>query len=148
VPGVVGRRGGVLTGLGPGTTPGGLARAAFDGVACAALDTLDQAVDAGAPNEEDEPLRLAGPAAGIEAHAQFLATLADRPVLAVGGALAAAGACVQAAAVLAEEPPEVVAERWSLMRGDPVTPQDDPDRLARRLANAEERSRQRRALLD
>jgi xylulokinase len=148
VPGVAGRRGGILTGLGPGTTPGGLARAAFDGVACAALDTLDQAVDAGAPSDEEEALRLAGPAAGIEAHAQVLATLADRPVLAVGGSLAAAGACVQAAAVLAEEPPEAVAERWALMGVDPVEPQDDPDRLARRLANAEERSRQRRALLD
>ena len=148
VPGVAGRRGGVLTGLGPGTTPGGLARAAFDGVSSAALDTLDQAVDVGALWDDDEPLRLAGPPGGIDAHAQVLATLAGRPVVAAGGSLAAAGACVQAAAVLSQEPPEVVAERWDLLGGAPVEPLDDPDRMARRLANAEERSRQRRALLD
>ena len=65
-----------------------------------------------------------------------------------GGSLAAAGACVQAAAVLAEEPPAHVAERWDLFGGTEVQPADDPDRLARRLANAEERNRQRRALLD
>jgi xylulokinase len=148
VPGVPGRSGGVLTGLRAGATPGGLARAAFDGVACAALDTLDQAVDVGAPWDDDEPLRLTGPALGLEAHAQVLATLADRPVRAAGGSLAAAGACVQAAAVLGEEPPEGVAERWDLLGHGLVEPAGDPDRLARRLANAEERSRQRRALLD
>ena len=148
VPGVAGRAGAVLTGLRPGVTQSGVARAAFDGIACAALDTLDQAVDAGAAWDDDEALRLTGPALGIDAHAQVLATLADRPVVAVGGSLAAAGACVQAAAVLAEEPPEVVAERWDLLAGTQVEPAADPDRLARRLANAEERSRQRRALLD
>jgi len=148
VPGVVGRAGGILTGLGPGVTARGLARAAFDGVACAALDTLDQAVDAGADWDDEEPLRLTGPAVGLAAHAQVLATLADRPVLAAAGSLAAAGACVQAAAVLSEAPPEVVAEAWGLVGDVRLEPEDDPERLARRLANAEERSRQRRALLD
>jgi len=148
VPGVAGRAGGVLTGLRAGVTPSGVARAAFDGVACAALDTLDQVVDTGARSDEEEPLRLTGPALGLDAHAQALATLADRPVVAVAGPVAAAGACVQAAAVLAEEPPEGVAARWDLLAGPAVQPTDDPDRLARRLANAEERGRQRRALLD
>ncbi|MFL6205609.1 MAG: FGGY family carbohydrate kinase [Acidimicrobiales bacterium] len=148
VPGVAGRSGAVLTGLRPGVSRSSLARAAFDGISCAALDALDHAVDAGATWDDDEPLRLTGPTAGLDAHAQVLASLADRPVLYAGGSLAAAGACVQAAAVLAEEPPEVVAERWDLLRGTRVDPVEDPHRLARRLANAEERSRQRRALLD
>ena len=148
VPGVPGRAGGVLTGLHAGVPAGGLARAAFEGVACAALDTVDQAVDTGVAWDDDEPLRLTGPAVGIEAHAQVLATLGDRPVVAAGGSLAAAGACVQATAVLTEEPPEVVAQRWDLLGAHRFEPADDPDRLARRLANAEERSRQRRALLD
>jgi xylulokinase len=148
VPGVTGRAGGVLAGLRPGVTAAGLARAAFDGVACAALDALDQVADAGAPVDDDEPLRLVAPLDGLDAHAQVLATLAARPVAFAAGSIAAAGACVQAAAVLAEEPPEAVADRWDLL-GAPLTePEDDPDRLRRRLVNAEERSRQRRALLD
>jgi xylulokinase len=148
VPGLAGRAGGILTGLRSGVTAAGLARAAFDGVACAALDTLDQAADAGADWHDGEPLRLAGPEGGLDAHAQVLATLADRPVLAARGSLAAAGACVQAAAVLSEAPPEVVADQWQLLGATPVEPEDDAGRLTRRLANAEERGRQRRALLD
>jgi xylulokinase len=149
VPGVPGRDGGVLTGLRSGTTRAGLARAAFDGLACAALDAADQIVDAGADLDDGQPLRLTGPEAGLDAHAQVLATLADRPVVAARpGSLAAAGACVQAAAVLTGEAPEVVADAWDLGGGPTVEPEDDPTRLARRLANADERSRQRRALLD
>lgn len=149
VPGVTGRAGGVLTGLRAGTSRPGLARAAFDGVACAALDAIDLLTDAGAPWDDAEPLRLTGPEPGLEAHAQVLATLADRVVVpAPAGSLAAAGACVQAAAVLADEAPDEVAEAWDLGGGSWVEPEDDPTRLARRLAHAEERSRQRRALLD
>jgi xylulokinase len=148
VPGVPGRVGGILTGLRGGVTAAAVARAAFDGVACAALDTLDQVIAAGAGAADDEPMRLAGPLDAIDAHAQALATLSGRPVVAARGSLAAAGACVQAAAVLTEEPPEVVSARWELMGTTRVEPADDPDRLARRLLNAEERSRQRRAVLD
>ena len=64
------------------------------------------------------------------------------------GSLAAAGACVQAAAVLAGADPAAVAEAWDLGGPTWVEPEDDPTRVARRLAHAEERSRQRRALLD
>jgi xylulokinase len=132
-----------------GTSRPGLARAAFDGVACSALDAIDQLTDAGATWDGDEPLRLTGPEPGLEAHAQVLATLADRSVVpGPAGSLAAAGACVQAAAVLAEEDPSAVAEAWDLGAGAWVEPEDDPTRMVRRLAHAEERSRQRRALLD
>jgi len=149
VSGVPGRAGGVLAGLRAGVDRPQLARATFDGVACAALDAVDQVIDAGAPWDDDEPLRLAGPGEGLDAHAQVLATLADRVVMrAPAGSLAAAGACVQAAAVLADEAPEAVAEAWDLSGGSWVEPEDDPDRISRRLVHAEERGRQRRALLD
>jgi xylulokinase len=148
VPGVLGRDGAVLSGLLDTTTRAGLARAAFDGLACAALDGIDQIVDAGAALDDSQPLRLTGPEAGLETHAQVLATLADRIVVpARAGSLAAAGACVQAAAVLTGQPPDEVAQTWDLRAGPRVEPEDDPSRLARRLANAEERRRQRRALL-
>jgi xylulokinase len=149
VPGVPGRPGAVLTGLRGGTSRPALARAAFDGVACAALEAIDQVVDAGAAWDEGEPLRLAGPEAGLTAHAQVLATLVDRAVVpAPAGSLAAAGACIQAAAVLAETDPAEVAQAWDLGDGGWVEPEPDPNRLARRLAHATERGRQRRALLD
>lgn len=149
VPGVPGRAGAILTGLRGGTSRSALARAAFDGVACAALEAIDQLLDAGAAWDDGEPLRLAGPEPGLAAHAQVLATLVDRAVVpAPAGSLAAAGACIQAAAVLAEADPAEVAEAWDLGDGGWVDPEDDPNRLARRLAHATERGRQRRALLD
>ena len=148
VPGVPGRAGAVLTGLRAGGGRGPLARAAFDGVACAALDALDLVTEAGAEWHPDEPLRLAGPVGGLAAHAQIIATLAGRPVRpAPPVSLAAAGACVQAAAVLANAAPEDVAEAWDLVGPTDVEPEEDADRLDRRLAHAEERARQRRALL-
>lgn len=149
VPGVPGRAGGVLVGLRPGLDRAQLARVVFDGVACAALDAIDQLSDAGATSDLAEPLRLAGPPDGLAAHAQTVATLADRAVVPTpSGSLAAAGACVQAAAVLSGGAPEEVAEAWDLGAGPRVEPEDDPGRIGRRLIHAEARARQRRALLD
>jgi sugar (pentulose or hexulose) kinase len=117
-------------------------------VACAALDAIDQVVTAGVPWADDEPLRVAAPPAGLTAQAQALATLADREVVtAPHVSLAAAGACIQAAAVLDGANPAAVAESWDLASGAAVAPEDDPERLARRVAHAEERRRQRQALL-
>ncbi len=148
VPGVAGRSGAVLAGLGPGLGRAQLARTAYDGVACAALDAVDLLRDAGAGGDPDEPLRLTGPAGGLRTHAQVMATLAGRPVIPVPGpSLAAAGACIQAAAVLHDEAPGVVAERWDLAGGAALDPLDDPGRVERRLAHAEESGRQRRAML-
>jgi len=146
VPGVPGRSGGVLAGLRPGLDRSQLARAIFDGVAAAALDAIDQITDVGAVWDDDEPLRLAGPPGGLEAHAQILANLAERAVVpAPAGSLAAAGACVQAAAALAGEAPDEVAAAWDLGGGGRVEPEDLPGRIARRLAHTDERARQRRA---
>ncbi|HEV8115700.1 MAG TPA: hypothetical protein VGP53_05635, partial [Acidimicrobiales bacterium] len=149
VPGIPGRSGGVLAGLRPGLDRRQLARVVFDGVACAALDAIDQVTDVGATWDPAEPLRLAGPPDGLEAHAQVLATRADRVVVPTpSGSLAAAGACVQAAAALTGAAPEEVSEAWNLGGGRGVEPAGDPERAARRLTYTEERSRQRRALLD
>jgi xylulokinase len=147
VPGVEGRRGAVLTGLVPGVSRPELARAAFEGVACAALDALDLVVDAGATWDDDEPIRLAAPPAELSVHAQVLADLAGRPVLpAPVASLAAAGACIQAAAVLQEADPAEVATAWDLAGDEWVEPQDDAGRSERRVAHTRERARQRRAV--
>jgi xylulokinase len=136
----------VLTGLAPGITRAEVARAAFDGVACAALDALDLVVAAGAPWDDDEPIRLAAPAADIEVHAQVMADLADRAVQpAPSVSLAAAGACIQAAAVLHEADPASIAAEWDLGGDTWIEPTDDPTRTARRIAHAQERTRQAEA---
>lgn len=152
VPDVPGRLGGVLTGVTAGVTRGDLARAAFDGVACDALDTLDLLIDAGAAWDDDEPLRVSAPAPELQVHAQCIADLSGRPVRPVSGvSLAAAGACAQAAAVLLELPPDEVAAEWDLGGDVWVEPADEPPggptRAERRQAHAEERARQRRALI-
>lgn len=148
VPGVEGRTGAILTGLSAGVTRADIARAAFDGVACAALDALDLVVDAGATWPEGEPLRLAAPQPDIATHAQVLADLSGRVVQPTPGiSLAAAGACIQAAAVLQETPPEEVAAAWDLGgRTPPVEPVTDAARMDRRVAHTDERACQRRAL--
>ncbi len=148
VPGVEGRLGAILTGLSPGVTRADIARAAFEGVGCAALDALDLVLDAGAAWSEGEPLRLAAPVQDLDTHARVLADLSGRPVRpAPGISLAAAGACIQAAAVLQEMPPEQVAAAWDLDGRAPlVEPAADAPRTDRRVAHADERARQRRAL--
>jgi xylulokinase len=143
IPGVDGRAGAVLAGLRTGMTRGDVARAAFEGVACSALDALDLVIDAGAPWDDDEPIRLAAPAPDVDVHAQVLADLAGRPVQpAPDVSLSAAGACVQAAAVLQETDPTAVASAWDLGGDTWVEPADDPTRAARRIAHAQERTRQ------
>lgn len=115
--------GAALTGLAPGVTRNDVARAAFDGVAGAALATLDLVMAAGAAWAGDEPLRLAAPSADVATHARVFANRSGRPVQpAPDISLAAAGACVQAAAVWQEVPPEEVAARWQLGGGPWVEP--------------------------
>jgi xylulokinase len=145
VPGVEGRPGAVVTGLGPGATRAALARATFEGIASAAIAGVEAALEVGVRLFAHEPLHLTGPPEGLEVHAQVLATLAGRRVVATPGHLAAAGACVQAAAVLAEAPPEEVAAVWGLGVGPSVDPAEDAEREHRQAVHAEERERQGRA---
>lgn len=147
LPGVPGRSGALIVGLGPQTDQAVLARAGFEGLACAGLDALDGTLELADSFAEDEAIRLGGRAQDLGTHAQFVANLAGRPVSLATDASPAAGACIQAAAVLDGEPPEQVADQWDLVSDEQVEPVDDPARLARRLAHAEETRRQRRALI-
>ncbi len=149
VPGVAGRLGAVLTGLTTDVTRGAVARAAIDGVACAALDTLDLVVDAGVRWDDDDPLLLTAPAADLAAQARALADLSGRAVqTGPAGSLAAAGACIQAAAVLHDTDPAEVAESWALVDGPWIEPDEDVDeaRHERRTAFTQEWKRQRAAV--
>ncbi|MEO7429708.1 MAG: FGGY family carbohydrate kinase [Acidimicrobiales bacterium] len=147
VPEVPGRDGAVLAGLSADTGRGDLARATFEGVACSALDALDLVLAAGGTWLDDEPLRLAAPADVIDVLAQLLADLSGRPVRSAPTAsLAAAGACIQAAAVAAHEAPEDIAAAWDLGHDHWDEPVDDVDGAARRQAHTIEHARQRQAL--
>jgi xylulokinase len=147
IPGVDGA-GAIVTGIGPGTSRDALARATFEGVASTAFASLEAIVEAGARWYDHEPIHLTGPAAALDVHAQVLANLSAHPVVATPGHLAASGACVQAAAVLARAHPSEVADAWALADGEVYDPDDDPEREHRLAVHAEERDRQRRAWAD
>jgi xylulokinase len=145
VPGVPDRPGSVITGLGGSVGRDELALATFEGVASAALAAVDAVTETGARWYDHEPLHLCGPAESLDVQAQVLATLSGRRVLATAGARVAAGACVQAAAVLLGASPEQVALAWDLGAGEELDPADDPERDHRRAVHAEEAERQERA---
>jgi xylulokinase len=125
VPGAPGR-GAVISGLDGTAGRDEVARAAFEGVAGAALAAATAVRDAGVRTSGRSPLHLTGPEDGLAVQARILATLAGHPVLATPGPLAAAGACIQAAAVLEGAPPEEVAATWALGRGAEVGPERQP----------------------
>ena len=75
----------------------------------------------------------------------MLADVTGRPVVLSPGALPAAGACLQAAAVLHGEPPSEVAARWALGAGAWLEPRPDPAVDDRRAAYTEARARYERA---
>lgn len=147
VPSIADRPGAIVTGLTAGSGRADLARATFEGIAAAALRAVVEVAEAGAGWDDDEPLRLTGPPDGLDVHAQIMATLSGRPVRAVAGPLAAAGACIQAAAVLLSASPEDVTRAWSMGDAPATEPQPDPSRVRRRAALAEEHQRQLQAWL-
>jgi xylulokinase len=111
---------GVLSGLRSDVSREQLARAAVEGVVCGLLDGLD-ALRAMVP--ADGRLLLVGGGAESAAVAQVLADLAGRPVLVpVERELVAAGAAVQAAAVLGGVAPGAVAAQWATGAGRVVEP--------------------------
>jgi xylulokinase len=112
---------GVLGGLRTSTTPSDLARAAFEGVVCAQLDGLDRLAEV--VGALDGRLVLVGGGARSAAYRQIMADVAGRPVDVLrSDEQVAAGACVQAAAVLHQRAPAEVAEAWSLAAADVVEP--------------------------
>ena len=112
---------GVLSGLRSDITREQLARAAFEGVLCGLLDGFD-ALGAQAPVGNGR-LVLVGGGARSSAFRQLLADLAGRAVLVPeADEHVAAGACVQAAAVLHQSDPGEVAAHWGLGNGHLVEP--------------------------
>jgi xylulokinase len=110
---------GWLSGLRSDVSREQLARAAVEGVVCGMLDALD-ALRAHAPVHT---VVLTGGGARSTAVRQVFASLCDLPVsTAEADEAVAAGACVQAAAVLRGEAHADVAERWGLRTATPLTP--------------------------
>ena len=111
---------GVLAGLRTDVGRADLARAAVEGVVCGLLDGLD-ALSAFAPC--DGRLVVVGGGARSAAYRAVLADLAGREVVVPrADEHVAAGACVQAAAVLTGTEPAEIAESWGLRAGDVVEP--------------------------
>lgn len=112
---------GVLDGLRSDVTREQLARASVEGVICGLLDGLD-ALGRFAPVTTGR-LVLVGGGARSAAFRHVLADLTGRAVhVPSASEHVAAGACVQAAAVLDQEDPTAIATRWSLGDGIEVTP--------------------------
>jgi xylulokinase len=114
---------GTITGLRSTITREEMARAAYQGVVCGLLDGLDALSRAGV--DTAGRLLLVGGGARSPAYRQFVADLSGRPVSVPHAAEhVAAGACVQAAAVLSDRPVAAVAADWDLGAGTVVEPRD------------------------
>jgi xylulokinase len=130
---------GVLAGLRADVTPAQVARAAIEGVVCGLLDGLDALARAGA-HVAGGRLTLVGGGARSAAFRTVVASLARRSLTVPGpDEVVASGACVQAAAVLHECPPEQVAGGWGLGRGRVVDPDVRTDAADVRARYAERR---------
>ena len=113
---------GVLRGLRSDASREQLARAAFEGVVCSLLDGVDALQRAGV-ELSGAPIQLVGGGARSSAYRQILADLSQRPVVTPkGDEHVAKGACVQAAAALAETAPEEVIAAWGLGAGTVTEP--------------------------
>jgi len=112
---------GVISGVRSDVSREQLARAAHEGVVCGLLDALD-ALRAVVP-EQPGRLLITGGGARSAAYVQIVADLLGRAVTvpALEEAVAT-GAAVQAAAVLEQQSPVDVAERWGLGSGRVVEP--------------------------
>jgi len=127
---------GLLTGLRSDVEREQLARAAFEGVVCGLLEGLDRLFDLAPPAAEGRTF-LVGGGARSSAYRQAVADLSGRDVTVPGETEhVAAGACVQAAAVLEGRDPAEVAEAWGLGSGAVVAPDPRVDRVAIRARYA------------
>ena len=126
---------GTIVGLRSGTTRAQLARAAVEGVVCGLLDGLDALAAAGVPAGGD--IVLVGGGARSAAFPRVVADLSRRPVTVPAVAEhVAAGACVQAAAVLLGARVEEIAAQWKLGDGSTVDPDTGVDAATVREAYA------------
>ncbi|MGI8662985.1 MAG: FGGY family carbohydrate kinase [Acidimicrobiales bacterium] len=126
---------GSLVGLHADVTREQIARAAFEGVVCSALDSLDALGAAGV--DTSGRLVLIGAGARSRAYQRVVADLSGRDVLVPDGdEHIATGACVQAAAVLHGCAPDDVAAAWGLRSGEMIAPEPRVDRAGVRRAHA------------
>jgi len=129
---------GTVVGLRNATSREDFARAAIEGVVCGLLDGIDALTDAGVRTDGD--LVLVGGGAPSAAFQRVLADLSGRPVVVPDAAEhVAAGACIQAAAVVGARPVSAVARTWRLAHGPTVEPGVDVDAAAVRAAYADAR---------
>ena len=128
---------GVITGVHTDMSRADFARAAFEGVVFGLLDGLDALRRVGVGHPGTGRTMLVGGGARSAAYRQIVADLSGLPVTVPGGdEHVAIGACVQAAAVLHERPPELVAEAWGLGDGVEVEPRPRVDRESLRARYA------------
>jgi xylulokinase len=132
---------GTIGGLRADVTPEQIARAAVEGVVCGLLDALEALRVGGVTVRPADGIVLLGGGARLHAFRRVLADLARSPVILPRGEPVATGACVQAAAVLQQTPPDEVASAWHLGTGLPIEPDEDVDTRAIRSAYAELRDR-------
>jgi xylulokinase len=103
---------GLLSGIRSDVSREQLARAAVEGVVCGMLDGLDGLRE---HVRDTRRIVMVGGGSRSEAYRQVLADLCDLPVVVANAAEAVAtGAAVQAAAVLRQVTPSVIAQRWNL----------------------------------
>jgi xylulokinase len=131
---------GTITGLRSDTAPAQLARAAYEGVVCHLLEALDALTRVGVPTDRGR-LFVVGGGGRSPLYPQLLADLAQRPVLVPTAAEhVARGACVQAAAGLAQRDVADVARAWE-PESSTIEPNPDVDTASVREAYAGARRR-------
>src|SRR5262249_13963639 len=127
---------GSIVGLRSDVSRADIARAAYSGVVCGLLEGLDALLAQGVP--ASGRVLLVGGGAQSRAYRQLLADLSGRAVtVPVASELAAAGACVQAAAALQGVSPLAVAIAWGFDAGIVVDARAvDRDAIRSRYAQA------------
>jgi len=126
---------GTIVGLRNSTTPEDFARAAIEGVVCGLLDGIDALTNAGVCTDGD--VVLVGGGAPSAAYQRVLADLSGRRVIVPKAAEhVAAGACIQAAAVVAGRAIPAIARAWGLAHGPAIDPGGHVDAAAVRAAYA------------
>ena len=120
---------GTIIGLRSDVSREQLARATVEGVLCGLLDGFDE-LHRHASGSDGRVVLVGGGARSVGS-AQLLADMLGR-VVTVPDAdeHVAAGACVQAAAVLTQTPHAAIAAAWGLGRGREIEPVADPDQVA------------------
>lgn len=111
-----------------------LARAAFEGVVCGLLEGIE-ALDRAGVRMRERHIVLLGGGSRSAAYRRIMADLSARQVMVPEAEQhVAAGACIQATAVLMTRSPRDVAKQWNLGRGSVIDPDLRVDAVAVRAA--------------